>query len=266
MSSGPVAPDQRCRDRRARCFGRIGTADGRRGGESLSACRIPPGTDRRRIARLKLGTDSAHSKGDRLGGWQALRPTTRMAFTETYSPKAKFALLMCRLIKLCTTGVLNLDLWCMSRWRCLGGTGPARNKPVRVSLRITRGPAPGLKSRSRCESKRAYKSTSESSDFQLPSNPARALLSVSRSAWSSRRTLKASSPSRDAPRNWRMPYPTPAGGMARRPASGNRPSLRLALVLSLLEKEGFAGAPGGTRTPGLLVRSQSLYPAELRAR
>src|SRR5262252_4452684 len=25
------------------------------------------------------------------------------------------------------------------------------------------------------------------------------------------------------------------------------------------------GAPGGTRTPGLLVRSQSLYPAELRA-
>jgi hypothetical protein len=27
----------------------------------------------------------------------------------------------------------------------------------------------------------------------------------------------------------------------------------------------LAGAPGGTRTPGLLVRSQSLYPAELRA-
>ena len=26
------------------------------------------------------------------------------------------------------------------------------------------------------------------------------------------------------------------------------------------------GAPGGTRTPGLLIRSQSLYPAELRAR
>ena len=33
--------------------------------------------------------------------------------------------------------------------------------------------------------------------------------------------------------------------------------------LRTLEK---AGAPGGTRTPGLLVRSQSLYPAELRAR
>jgi hypothetical protein len=27
-----------------------------------------------------------------------------------------------------------------------------------------------------------------------------------------------------------------------------------------------SGAPGGTRTPGLLIRSQSLYPAELRAR
>ena len=26
------------------------------------------------------------------------------------------------------------------------------------------------------------------------------------------------------------------------------------------------GAPGGTRTPDLLVRSQTLYPAELRAR
>lgn len=29
---------------------------------------------------------------------------------------------------------------------------------------------------------------------------------------------------------------------------------------------GKSGGPGGTRTPGLLVRSQSLYPAELRAR
>ena len=27
-----------------------------------------------------------------------------------------------------------------------------------------------------------------------------------------------------------------------------------------------SGAPGGTRTPGLLIRSQSLYPSELRAR
>jgi hypothetical protein len=33
--------------------------------------------------------------------------------------------------------------------------------------------------------------------------------------------------------------------------------------LEVLDK---TGAPGGTRTPGLLVRSQSLYPAELRAR
>src|ERR1035438_9044160 len=30
--------------------------------------------------------------------------------------------------------------------------------------------------------------------------------------------------------------------------------------------EGLSGAPGGTRTPGLLVRSQPLYPTELRAR
>jgi hypothetical protein len=28
---------------------------------------------------------------------------------------------------------------------------------------------------------------------------------------------------------------------------------------------GFNGAPGEIRTPGLLIRSQSLYPAELRA-
>ena len=28
----------------------------------------------------------------------------------------------------------------------------------------------------------------------------------------------------------------------------------------------LSGAPGGTRTPGLLIRSQALYPAELRAR
>src|SRR2546422_11204105 len=29
---------------------------------------------------------------------------------------------------------------------------------------------------------------------------------------------------------------------------------------------GKSGAPGGTRTPDLLVRSQTLYPTELRAR
>ena len=33
--------------------------------------------------------------------------------------------------------------------------------------------------------------------------------------------------------------------------------------LEVLEKN---GAPGVIRTPGLLVRSQTLYPAELRAR
>jgi hypothetical protein len=34
----------------------------------------------------------------------------------------------------------------------------------------------------------------------------------------------------------------------------------------LVKRAVESGAPGGTRTPGLLVRSQSLYPAELRAR
>ena len=35
---------------------------------------------------------------------------------------------------------------------------------------------------------------------------------------------------------------------------------------SIGEVFGWSGAPGGTRTPDLLVRSQLLYPAELRAR
>ena len=34
----------------------------------------------------------------------------------------------------------------------------------------------------------------------------------------------------------------------------------------LIPKNEFFGALEGTRTPDLLVRSQSLYPAELRAR
>ena len=34
----------------------------------------------------------------------------------------------------------------------------------------------------------------------------------------------------------------------------------------MLQARAKAGAPGGTRTPGPLVRSQMLYPAELRAR
>ena len=37
------------------------------------------------------------------------------------------------------------------------------------------------------------------------------------------------------------------------------------LVLEGNNVEIKSGAPGGTRTPGLLVRSQSLYPTELRA-
>ena len=34
-------------------------------------------------------------------------------------------------------------------------------------------------------------------------------------------------------------------------------------MMQVIEKY---GAPGGTRTPDLLVRSQTLYPTELRAR
>jgi hypothetical protein len=47
-------------------------------------------------------------------------------------------------------------------------------------------------------------------------------------------------------------------------------ALRLGLsVFGLRAKisgEASYGAPGGARTPDLLIRSQSLYPAELRAR
>ena len=39
--------------------------------------------------------------------------------------------------------------------------------------------------------------------------------------------------------------------------------LRGKQMMELIEKN---GAPGGTRTPDLLVRSQTLYPTELRAR
>ena len=37
----------------------------------------------------------------------------------------------------------------------------------------------------------------------------------------------------------------------------NSASIRVSVV--------FIGAPGGIRTPDLLIRSQALYPAELRA-
>jgi hypothetical protein len=36
-------------------------------------------------------------------------------------------------------------------------------------------------------------------------------------------------------------------------------------IVSPIHFVGRAGAPGGIRTPDLLVRSQTLYPAELRA-
>src|SRR5690606_25803583 len=43
------------------------------------------------------------------------------------------------------------------------------------------------------------------------------------------------------------------------PASEGRPTVPTVL-------DGFRGAPETIRTPGLLIRSQTLYPAELRAR
>jgi hypothetical protein len=36
-------------------------------------------------------------------------------------------------------------------------------------------------------------------------------------------------------------------------------------LLQVLDSREISGAPGGTRTPDLLVRSQTLYPTELRA-
>jgi hypothetical protein len=42
------------------------------------------------------------------------------------------------------------------------------------------------------------------------------------------------------------------------------PASRTTLKVGLMMK-GLSGAPGVTRTPGLLIRSQTLYPTELRA-
>ena len=50
-------------------------------------------------------------------------------------------------------------------------------------------------------------------------------------------------------------------GHTARPAEPEKTAPAFELINS---EKGF-GAPGGTRTPGLLVRSQPLYPAELRA-
>ena len=44
------------------------------------------------------------------------------------------------------------------------------------------------------------------------------------------------------------------------------PEYRPTNPIEIYKRFVFNGAPGGTRTPGLLIRSQSLYPAELRAR
>ena len=35
--------------------------------------------------------------------------------------------------------------------------------------------------------------------------------------------------------------------------------------LNSMHNRGFGGTPGGTRTPNLLIRNQTLYPIELRA-
>jgi hypothetical protein len=48
--------------------------------------------------------------------------------------------------------------------------------------------------------------------------------------------------------------------------STHRPSLVFADMPKTAWLLGICGAPGGSRTPDLLVRSQTLYPAELRAR
>ena len=45
-----------------------------------------------------------------------------------------------------------------------------------------------------------------------------------------------------------------------------RPAWHPSLNLEKPRFIGKSGAPGGTRTPDLLVRSQTLYPTELRAR
>ena len=61
----------------------------------------------------------------------------------------------------------------------------------------------------------------------------------------------------------RAPRPMPAA------MSRTRSARRLARASRVdwnEEGDESGGAPGGTRTPGLLVRSQPLYPAELRAR
>ena len=51
----------------------------------------------------------------------------------------------------------------------------------------------------------------------------------------------------------------------RRQAKTERPLLVCGLQVNLFKDWQLYGAPGEIRTPGLLIRSQSLYPAELRA-
>src|SRR6266705_3161039 len=44
------------------------------------------------------------------------------------------------------------------------------------------------------------------------------------------------------------------------------PKCQMFKLLQVSDSREESGAPGGTRTPDLLVRSQTLYPTELRAR
>src|ERR1700738_4244523 len=46
---------------------------------------------------------------------------------------------------------------------------------------------------------------------------------------------------------------------------GHHPRRRIGVAIKSFDLFDLAGAPGEIRTPGLLIRSQSLYPAELRA-
>src|SRR5262249_2069193 len=56
-----------------------------------------------------------------------------------------------------------------------------------------------------------------------------------------------------------------SGHNAEGPMPKGRHSLSTGNPPQLIDGIAFTGAPGETRTPGLLVRSQPLYPTELRA-
>ena len=49
------------------------------------------------------------------------------------------------------------------------------------------------------------------------------------------------------------------------PKVRSREKRRDRLAIKPLHNKGFSSTPGGTRIPNLLIRSQTLYPIELRA-